>query len=123
VKLQTDGQLKKGRDVAIACLLGAEEFGFATSPLIAMECIMMRKCHFEIATQDKELRKNVCLSFFRGKAGERFEKLCSKVFAIIGLLMDDASKSIPFMLALTIHWIPMIVVLSSFALSKFVPLS
>ena len=41
--VQTDGQLRTGRDVAIACLLGAEEFGFATAPLIAMGCIMMRK--------------------------------------------------------------------------------
>ena len=62
VVLQTDGQLKTGRDVAIACLLGAEEFGFATAPLIALGCIMMRKCHLNtcpvgIATQDPELRK------------------------------------------------------------------
>lgn len=45
VVVQTDGQLRTGRDVAIACLLGAEEWGFATAPLIAMGCIMMRKCH------------------------------------------------------------------------------
>lgn len=45
VRIQTDGQLKTGRDVVIACLLGAEEFGFATAPLIALGCIMMRKCH------------------------------------------------------------------------------
>jgi glutamate synthase (NADPH/NADH) len=62
IKLQTDGQLKTGRDVVIACLLGAEEFGFATAPLIAMGCIMMRKCHLNtcpvgVATQDEELRK------------------------------------------------------------------
>jgi glutamate synthase domain-containing protein 3 len=62
IKLQTDGQLKTGRDVAIACLLGAEEFGFATAPLVAMGCIMMRKCHLNtcpvgIATQDEELRR------------------------------------------------------------------
>ncbi|KAJ0406010.1 hypothetical protein ATCC90586_001356 [Pythium insidiosum] len=62
VKLQTDGQLKTGRDVAIAALLGAEEFGFATGPLITLGCIMMRKCHLNtcpvgIATQDPELRK------------------------------------------------------------------
>jgi glutamate synthase (NADPH/NADH) len=44
VVVQTDGQLRTGRDVAIACLLGAEEWGFATTPLIAMGCIMMRKC-------------------------------------------------------------------------------
>lgn len=62
VVVQTDGQLRTGRDVAIACLLGAEEWGFATTPLIALGCIMMRKCHLNtcpvgIATQDPELRK------------------------------------------------------------------
>ena len=62
VVLQTDGQLKTGRDVAIAALLGAEEFGFATAPLITLGCIMMRKCHLNtcpvgIATQDEQLRK------------------------------------------------------------------
>src|SRR5436305_1647128 len=62
VYLQTDGQLKTGRDVAIAALLGAEEFGFATAPLIASGCIMMRVCHLNtcpvgVATQDPELRK------------------------------------------------------------------
>ncbi len=62
VVLQTDGQIKTGRDVAIAALLGAEEFGFATAPLIALGCIMMRKCHLNtcpvgIATQDPALRK------------------------------------------------------------------
>jgi len=61
IRLQTDGQLRTGRDVAIACMLGAEEFGFATAPLIAVGCIMMRKCHLNtcpvgIATQDPELR-------------------------------------------------------------------
>ncbi|PSR82252.1 hypothetical protein BD289DRAFT_483994 [Coniella lustricola] len=61
VVVQTDGQLRTGRDVAIACLLGAEEWGFATTPLIAMGCIMMRKCHLNtcpvgIATQDPVLR-------------------------------------------------------------------
>jgi glutamate synthase domain-containing protein 3 len=60
--LQTDGQLKTGRDVVIATLLGAEEYGFATAPLISLGCIMMRKCHLNtcpvgIATQDPELRK------------------------------------------------------------------
>ena len=61
VVLQTDGQLKTGRDVAIAALLGAEEFGFSTAPLVALGCIMMRKCHLNtcpvgIATQDPDLR-------------------------------------------------------------------
>lgn len=49
VVVQTDGQIRTGRDIAIACLLGAEEFGFATAPLIAMGCIMMRKCHVSYA--------------------------------------------------------------------------
>jgi glutamate synthase (NADPH/NADH) large chain/glutamate synthase (ferredoxin) len=62
IVVQTDGQLKTGRDVVVAALLGAEEFGFATAPLIAMGCIMMRACHLNtcpvgIATQDPELRK------------------------------------------------------------------
>jgi len=62
VVLQTDGGLKTGRDVVIAAMLGAEEFGFATAPLITLGCIMMRKCHLNtcpvgIATQDPELRK------------------------------------------------------------------
>jgi glutamate synthase (NADPH) large chain len=61
VVLQTDGQIKTGRDVAIALLLGAEEIGFATAPLVTLGCIMMRKCHLNtcpvgIATQDPELR-------------------------------------------------------------------
>ena len=61
VVLQTDGGLKTGRDVVIAALLGAEEFGFSTAPLITLGCIMMRKCHLNtcpvgIATQDKDLR-------------------------------------------------------------------
>jgi glutamate synthase (NADPH) large chain len=61
VRLQTDGKLQSGRDVVIAALLGAEEFGFATTPLMAMGCIMMRKCHLNtcpvgIATQDPALR-------------------------------------------------------------------
>ena len=62
IKVQTDGKLQTGRDVTIAALLGAEEFGFATAPLIAMGCVMMRKCHLNtcsvgIATQDPVLRK------------------------------------------------------------------
>ena len=67
IVLECDGQLKTGKDVAIACLLGAEEFGFSTAPLVASGCIMMRACHLNtcpvgIATQDPELRKN-----FKGK--------------------------------------------------------
>ncbi len=62
VVLQTDGQMKTGRDVVIAALLGAEEVGFSTAPLVTMGCIMMRKCHLNtcpvgVATQNPELRK------------------------------------------------------------------
>lgn len=65
--LQTDGQLKTGRDVVIAALLGAEEYGFATGPLVTLGCVMMRKCHLNtcpvgIATQDPQLREK-----FRGQ--------------------------------------------------------
>ncbi|MFO0227402.1 MAG: glutamate synthase large subunit, partial [Gammaproteobacteria bacterium] len=62
ITVETDGQLKTGRDVAIAALLGAEEFGFATAPLVSMGCIMMRVCHLNtcpagVATQDPRLRE------------------------------------------------------------------
>ena len=68
IRVQVDGQLKTGRDVLIGALLGADEFGFSTAPLITMGCIMMRKCHLNtcsvgVATQDPELRKK-----FSGKA-------------------------------------------------------
>ncbi len=64
VRLQTDGKLQTGRDVAIAALLGAEEFGFSTAPLISVGCIMMRKCHLNtcpvgIATQDPGVAREV----------------------------------------------------------------
>jgi glutamate synthase (NADPH) large chain len=68
IVVQTDGQLKTGRDVIIAALLGAEEYGFATAPLVVMGCVMMRVCHLDtcpvgIATQNPRLREN-----FRGQA-------------------------------------------------------
>ena len=67
VRIEADGKLMTGRDAAIACMLGAEEFGFATAPLITLGCVMMRVCNLDtcpmgIATQNPELRKN-----FRGK--------------------------------------------------------
>ena len=67
VILETDGKLMTGRDVAIACMLGAEEFGFATAPLVTMGCVMMRVCNLDtcpmgIATQNPELRRR-----FKGK--------------------------------------------------------
>ena len=63
IVIETDGQLKTGRDVVIAALLGAEEFGFATAPLVTLGCVMMRVCHLDtcpvgVATQNPELRKN-----------------------------------------------------------------
>ena len=67
VLIETDGKLMTGKDVAIACLLGAEEFGFATAPLVIMGCMMMRVCNldtcpFGVATQNQKLRKR-----FKGK--------------------------------------------------------
>ena len=65
VRLETDGKLMSGRDVAIACILGAEEFGFATAPLVTMGCVMMRVCNLDtcpvgIATQNPDLRCRFC---------------------------------------------------------------
>ena len=73
--VQTDGQLKTGRDVVVAALLGADEMGFSTAPLIATGCIMMRACHLNtcpvgVATQDPELRKR-----FKGTARARRQLL------------------------------------------------
>jgi glutamate synthase (NADPH) large chain len=81
IVVQVDGQMKTGRDVVIAALLGAEEFGFSTAPLVVMGCIMMRVCHLNtcpvgIATQDPELRKRFSgkpefvVNFFRFIAEE-----------------------------------------------------
>ncbi|KAJ3402797.1 glutamate synthase [NADH], partial [Chytridiales sp. JEL 0842] len=95
IVLQTDGQIKTGRDVAVACLLGAEEWGFATTPLIAMGCTMMRKCHLNtcpvgIATQDPELRKKFegkpedVINFFYYVAEE-----CRSIMAKLGFRTID----------------------------------
>jgi len=91
VRLQTDGQLKTGRDVIIAALLGAEEFGFATSALVVLGCVLMRKCHLNtcpvgVATQDPELRKrfhgkaDYLVNFFRFIAEEVRELLAESGF-------------------------------------------
>jgi glutamate synthase (NADPH) large chain len=91
VKLQVDGQLKTGRDVVTMACLGGEEFGFSTSALIVLGCIMMRKCHMNtcpagIATQDKELRKRFIgkseytINFFRFLAQEIREYLAEMGF-------------------------------------------
>jgi glutamate synthase (NADPH/NADH) large chain len=91
VRLQTDGQLKTGRDIVIAGMLGAEEFGFGTSTLIVLGCVMMRKCHentcpMGVATQDPELRKRFSgkseylINFFRFIAQEAREIMASLGF-------------------------------------------
>jgi glutamate synthase (NADPH/NADH) large chain len=91
VKLQTDGQLKTGRDIVIAGMLGAEEFGFGTATLIVLGCVMMRKCHentcpMGVATQDPELRKRFAgkpeylVNFFRFLAEETREIMASLGF-------------------------------------------
>lgn len=109
--VQTDGQLKTGRDVAIAALLGAEEWGSATAPLVALGCIMMRKCHLNtcpvgVATQDPELRKKFTgeadhvVNFFRFMAEELREIMAELGFRtvqeMIGrsdmLVMGDALR-------------------------------
>lgn len=99
VMLQADGQLKTGRDIVVAALLGAEEFGFATSALVVMGCVMMRKCHLNtcpvgVATQNEELRKrftgkaDYLVNFFRFLAEEVRELLAGmgyrKMDEIIG---------------------------------------
>lgn len=91
VRLQTDGQLKSGRDIVIAGLLGAEEFGFGTSTLIVLGCVMMRKCHentcpMGVATQDPDLRKRFAgksdhlVNFFRFLAQETREYMAALGF-------------------------------------------
>ena len=89
IVVQTDGQLKTGRDVVIAALLGAEEFGFATAPLVVSGCIMMRVCHLDtcpvgVATQNPELRKQ-----FTGKpefVETFFEYIAEEVREILATL-------------------------------------
>ncbi|NWJ96344.1 MAG: glutamate synthase large subunit [Chloroflexi bacterium] len=94
VRLQTDGQLKTGRDVVVATLLGAEEYGFATAPLIATGCILMRKCHLNtcpvgVATQNPHLRKNFTgkpeyvVNFFKFVAQEVRELMAELGFRTI----------------------------------------
>lgn len=91
VLLQTDGQIKTGRDIVVAAMLGAEEFGFATSALIVLGCIMMRKCHLNtcpvgVATQNEDLRKKFLgrseylINYFNFLAEEVREHLASLGF-------------------------------------------
>jgi glutamate synthase (NADPH/NADH) large chain len=106
VVLQTDGLLRTGRDVAIATLLGAEEWGIATGALIAMGCIMMRKCHLNtcpvgVATQDKELRKlftgepEHVVNFFRFVAEDLREHMARLGFRSVDEMVGRVDKLAP----------------------------
>ena len=101
IVVQVDGQMKTGRDVVIAALLGAEEFGFATAPLVVMGCVMMRVCHLNtcpvgIATQDPELRKmfsgrpEFVENFFRFIAQEVRELMAELGFRTIDEMIGRA---------------------------------
>ncbi|PIJ04635.1 glutamate synthase subunit alpha [Leucobacter sp. OLCS4] len=102
VVLQADGQLKTGRDVVIAALLGAEEFGFATAPLVVSGCIMMRVCHLDtcpvgVATQNPELRERFTgqaehvINFFRFIAEEVREILASLGYRTLDEAVGDTA--------------------------------
>lgn len=106
VYLATDGQIKTGRDVVIAALLGAEEFGFATAPLVTQGCILMRKCHLNtcpvgVATQDPELRKKFTgkpeylINFFFFVAEEVREYMAKLGFRTFNEMIGQTEKIIP----------------------------
>src|SRR4030095_9459700 len=113
IVVQVDGQMKTGRDVVIGALLGAEEFGFATAPLVVLGCIMMRVCHLNtcpvgVATQDPELRKKFNGSpemvehFFRFIAEEVRELMAELGFRTVNEMIGradciDAEKAVT-------HW-------------------
>lgn len=103
VVLECDGQLKTGKDVAIACLLGAEEFGFATAPLVASGCVMMRACHLNtcpvgVATQNPELRKQFAgkpehvINFFYFVAQELRQIMANLGFRTINEMIGRSDK-------------------------------
>jgi glutamate synthase (ferredoxin) len=103
VVVQTDGQMKTGRDVVIAALLGAEEFGFSIAPLIVLGCIMMRVCHLNtcpvgIATQDPELRKKFAgnpehvVNFFRFVAEEVREHMARLGFRTLDEMIGRVDR-------------------------------
>ncbi|MCS6938980.1 MAG: glutamate synthase large subunit [Roseiflexus sp.] len=107
IYVETDGQLKTGRDVAIAALLGADEFGFATAPLVAMGCIMMRVCHLNtcpvgVATQDPRLREKFpgnpehVVNFFRFVAQELREIMARLGFRTLNEMIGRTDRLIPW---------------------------
>jgi glutamate synthase (ferredoxin) len=106
IYVEADGQLKTGRDVAIAALLGAEEFGFATAPLVTLGCLMMRVCHLNtcpvgVATQDPQLRKffsgspDHVVNFMRFIAGELREIMAQLGFRTINEMIGRTDKLAP----------------------------
>ncbi len=113
IVVQVDGQMKTGRDVVIAALLGAEEYGFSTAPLVVLGCIMMRVCHLNtcpvgVATQDPELRKRFAgkpeyvVNFFRFLAQEVREHMAALGFRSLGEMIGRAD-CLDFAPALD-HW-------------------
>jgi glutamate synthase (ferredoxin) len=107
IYVETDGQLKTGRDVAVAALLGAEEFGFATAPLVVMGCIMMRVCHLNtcpvgVATQDPRLRERFAgnpdhvVNFMRFVAQELREIMARLGFRTINEMIGRTDKLNPW---------------------------
>jgi glutamate synthase (NADPH) large chain len=113
IVVQVDGQMKTGRDVVIAALLGAEEYGFSTAPLVVLGCIMMRVCHLNtcpvgVATQDPELRKRFSgkpeyvVTFFRFLAQEVREHMARLGFRTMDEMIGRADK-LDFKPALE-HW-------------------
>jgi glutamate synthase (ferredoxin) len=107
IYVETDGQLKTGRDVAVAALLGAEEFGFATAPLVALGCIMMRVCHLNtcpvgVATQNPELRKlftgnpDHVVNFMRFVAQELREIMAKLGFRTLNEMVGRTDKLVPW---------------------------
>jgi len=103
ITVQVDGQMKTGRDVIVAALMGAEEFGFATAPLVVEGCVMMRVCHLNtcpvgIATQDPELRKNFAgkaehvVNFFRFIAQEVREYMAQLGFRTMDEMIGRVDK-------------------------------
>ena len=107
IYVETDGQLKTGRDVAVAALLGAEEFGFATAPLVVLGCIMMRVCHLDtcpvgVATQNPKLRARFTgdpghvVNFMRFVAQELREIMARLGFRTINEMIGRTDKLIPW---------------------------
>jgi glutamate synthase domain-containing protein 2/glutamate synthase domain-containing protein 1/glutamate synthase domain-containing protein 3 len=113
IYVETDGQLKTGRDVAVAALLGAEEFGFATAPLVVLGCIMMRVCHLNtcpvgVATQDPRLRERFTgnpdhvVNFMRFVAQELREIMARLGFRTVNEMIGRTDRIVPW--KAIAHW-------------------